>query len=204
MGQPKLASLIDSFGGTNLSPLWTPLNGLSSVVADNEVTIPETTNFPTLQSAGTYDLTSSHFRAQVTSESTDSAQSFSVIISLNNNNQFTMELIGSSILSFTVTTGGIATLLGSVNYDPIAHLYWGIAEQSGLVVFQTSSDGHVFVTQNQTPKSFDITAIKVIVIGGFGSSGGYGSGLYGDGLYGGPALVGYGYDGTYGSLLYGG
>ena len=141
---PAMSTLTDDFATDDLSALWG--NSFGGVtVSGGEAVLPCNADFSGLQSTIAYDLTGSFAFTQITPDIGDGSQTM-LLLSPDFTNGYLIGYISGDLVAQTAT-GGTATTLSSIPYDPVNHAWLRISEAAGTITYATSPDGLTWTTQ---------------------------------------------------------
>ena len=139
VANPKAATLQDSFATDDLATLWGSSYGTVGVSGGRCSIQTDTSYSSGLGSSIHYDVTGSQVLARVTPYQVSSGQC-GLQIDDDAGNKAYVQYSGGSV-NAQLVQGGTTTESSSVAYDPTAHAWWRIREQSGTLFFETAPDG---------------------------------------------------------------
>lgn len=161
---PKTATLTDQFATANTA-LWNGYGTNPSVDSGQlRISMPAAAGYPAISSAATYDLTGSHFRAEVRQAQHAGAKGTFLQVEFGDGNN-TLEVVaeGGNLLLRRKVAGTVNDA-GTIAYDPLVHRWWGIRESAGTVIWETSPTGQdgTWVTLRSEANPFTAAATGAV------------------------------------------
>lgn len=146
--------------------LWETYNSSDPsevIVANGQLQISHTANsqYNTLQSLDTWDLTGDAFSVQVTDAGNQALSSHGAFfgILIDANNKVSMGASNGMLQPYQVVAG-VQTGIGSgITYNSVTHAYWRIRESGGTLFCDTSTDGTSWTNRWSLLNPFAITAV---------------------------------------------
>lgn len=162
----KTATLVDRFTSEGYSQAkwfnWTTFPTAFSM-AGNQLTITPSTDYPGLVSEEVLDLTGSTLHVELVQAlnagngSTD--VDFGVVRSTSSTQYREMFVVEGATLYFQEKVAGVANNT-SISYDPIAHRWLRLREDSGTLYWETSPDGLNWTVQRSKAPGFDLSSVQ--------------------------------------------
>ncbi|HEX8907437.1 MAG TPA: hypothetical protein VF771_21470, partial [Longimicrobiaceae bacterium] len=162
----KASTLVDNFNDDQVNTtLWTvsPAGTTAVQEVNGRVEIRPASNVAgtyLYASATTYDLTNSEVRVELV-RTLRAAPGVTTGLGIIVGGDNLTLAVTNGVLQATKTVAGVATVLRGVPYDPAAHRWLRISEQSGVVFWEVSADGTVFTTLFQAPDPITLTAVTI-------------------------------------------
>lgn len=168
----KTSTISDAFPGSSFSATW---NAYNSMTCSNEALATVSaavTAYCVLQTATTYDATSSYALSWLTSAGDQTMTSLEVYAlqlflgggaNANSNVAF---YLNQGTLRASYDTGAGLNTVASVAYDPALHRFFQISESGGTVTWATSADGQHFKTLGTAADPITLTAVTVQLVAG--------------------------------------
>ena len=173
----KMELLTDDFtDGNSLNTKWNKSSGTGVAWALDSMMVECLPAYPALVSTNKYDLTGSHFFAQMMNVPTGATRETFIQLLANGNsaNQYAIYVTGNTGNNFQCrkTVGGSHTVVNSIPYDPITHAWWRIRENTGglngNIIFEHSPDGATWTVFGAASVfEFQVTDMQVNIISGY-------------------------------------
>jgi len=187
MANPKTSTLIDFFlpdgygafgygsgsygGGTELlNPQWNTNSGNYGIDVVTGLPYIEATSTPSYLGAALYDITNDSFFAKIVpAPAGNGGTQTALIIKANNNNYVTMSVGPQGTFSaYGVNDSSVVNIASNMpTYDPTAHAYWRVRNDSVLFHFDVSPDGSTWTELGNVSYMWDTTSVVVSIFAGF-------------------------------------
>ncbi|HEX2210405.1 MAG TPA: hypothetical protein VHG93_22190 [Longimicrobium sp.] len=167
---PKAHTLVENFNDdTPNTSLWYPYGGAETEVNGRLEIRPRSSfndTYGGYTSVATYDLTGSSVCMEVVHAGRMSA-GMEVYLGVvkDASNAATMG-VGNSTIFCSRRVAGTQTTPVSLPYDPAAHRWLRLREQTGTLFYETSPDGTTWAQVCAIPAPFALTAVQVDIAGG--------------------------------------
>lgn len=163
----KLATLIDDFEDGIISSPW--FSSGSVTETGGRVTLFPTTSFSTLNTAVTYDATSSQIIVHVptvTANGTTSTLQCGVVLQDSSGNQAAIRK-DTSELQCVKSVGGVLSIVYAFPYSAANHLYWRMRESAGIFYWDASPNGTTWTNLFNTTVATNLFPVTNINVGFF-------------------------------------
>ncbi|MBD0743608.1 hypothetical protein [Streptomyces sp. CBMA152] len=168
MPNPKLATFSDAFTGAAINTtLWNSITGTATLDTTNDlVTLAQPTVSGTTNSFGTtslYDATGSSIYAQIAAVPNGAGTTKTALVLRVDANNSVAIRVESGIFKMTLQTAGTTATTTLPPYDPHAHRWWRIRENSGTWYADTAPDGITWTQQTSSTYSWGATAMTAAI-----------------------------------------
>jgi hypothetical protein len=157
--------LADDFTTSDTTaPVW-ELHGATSIASGEAVVIPEANassySWNALTSRHFYDLRGDSVSVEITRMVNTASNAYVFFGAWHDDNNSVALAQHSGSLRFTKEVEGVKVDLGTTPYDPAAHRFWRIREDSGTLHWETSADGMDWTTQASSSALFDLSSVQI-------------------------------------------
>lgn len=166
-GPDGTVPLKDAFEDGVIGPAWSPAAFGSSFVAEAGGEFVVSFTDPTLartysgiRSQERFDLTDCQILVRVTQVPDPATHAYAQLFADTAEGYLEVLTDGGELLMKRVQ-GAQHTVLGSLPYDPVEHLYWRLREQSGVIYWETSPDAQVWQIQASEPDVLPLSSVEI-------------------------------------------
>jgi hypothetical protein len=187
MANPKTSTLIDFFlpdgygafgygsgsygGGTELlNPQWNTTSGNFGIDVLTNLPYIEATSTPSYLGAALYDITNDSFFAKIVPAPSGNGGTQTALIVKDNNNNYVTMSVGpqGNFSAYGVNDSSVVNISSNMPaYNPTAHAYWRIRNDSVLFHFDVSPDGSTWTELGSVSYLWDTSSVVVSIFAGF-------------------------------------
>lgn len=187
MANPKASTIIDFFlpdgygafgygsgsygGGTELlNPQWNTNSGSYGIDPVTNLPYIMATSTPSYLGAALYDITNSTFFAKIVPAPAGNGGTQTALVVRANNNNYVAMSVGpqGNFSAYGVNNSVIVNIASNMPaYDPTAHAFWRIRNDSVLFHFDVSPDGSTWTELGSVSYLWDTTAVVVTIFAGY-------------------------------------
>lgn len=168
-----ISNLYDNFNDNSLdgAKWWEVEGGTTTITETNnrmEVALPSSatsSDYGEIDSVNTYDLTGSSLHIETIATPSSSTAANAVLYIYADSSNWFRWVLESGTLYAQRRNAGVKATVASVTFNSTTHKWWRIREASGVVYYDTSSDGLSWTNQGTYTHGMTITAMKAIVNG---------------------------------------
>jgi hypothetical protein len=145
-------------------------NYYGGVIPNSATPYVQATSVPSFFGASLYDASNSSFSAQITAAPNGSGSvQTSIVMKQDEHNYVEMYVGPDGKFGGYSSNGGIPAIPTQLfpAYNPIAHAYWRIRNDTFLFFFEASPDGATWTTLASINYSWDITSVTLMFFAGY-------------------------------------
>lgn len=171
-GIPAAAELRDTFAAADLDTgRWAATNntGVTGQQADGVYQFDvaaDAVAFSQLASASVYDLTGSHYTAELVSAGSQAAGLEAYLVAEADASNRLVAVVAGGFLGIYKTVAGVQTGITFPAYSPTDHRWLRIREDEGVTYWEASPDGAAWTELHSEPTPITVTSTRLILQAG--------------------------------------